>query len=184
MRDIVYAPLFVRLGSRLRGPKQVTQVGTARRILISNITSNNAGSRVSSIFSGIPGYSIEDVKIANVLHQHKGGGTAEMAALVPPENETKYPDPGMFGTTASHGFFFRHVNRLELSHVEIQPMTPDARPILFAARRASRRLLRHHRARPALPPSRSTRSPTCASSSAAPRPIPTSTAPTTRPFSP
>ncbi|RXH54520.1 rhamnogalacturonidase [Granulicella sibirica] len=128
MRDIVYAPLFVRLGSRLRGPKQVTQVGTARRILISNVTSYNAGSRVSSIFSGIPGYSIEDVKIANVLHQHKGGGTAAMAALVPPENEAKYPDPGMFGTTASHGFLFRHVNRLELSHVEIQPMVPDARP--------------------------------------------------------
>ena len=128
MRDIVYAPLFVRLGSRLRGPKQVTQVGAARRILISNVTSYNAGSRVSSIFSGIPGYSIEDVKIANVLHQHKGGGTAEMAALVPPENEAKYPDPGMFGTTASHGFFFRHVNRLELSHVEIQPMAADARP--------------------------------------------------------
>ncbi len=105
MRDLIYAPLFLRLGSRLRGPKESTKVGTMRRILISNVTSYNAGSRVCSILSGIPGFPLEDIKIANVYHQHTGGGTEAMGRLTPPENEAKYPDPGMFGDTSAHGFF-------------------------------------------------------------------------------
>ncbi|MCU1250136.1 MAG: hypothetical protein JWQ49_3165 [Edaphobacter sp.] len=49
-----------------------------------------------------------------------------------PENADKYPDPGMFGpTTPSQGFFLRHVTNLEMSHVEIQPATPDQRPSFY-----------------------------------------------------
>jgi len=49
-----------------------------------------------------------------------------------PENIEKYPDPPMFGTdTPSQGFFLRHVNNLEMSHVEIAPAQPDARPSFY-----------------------------------------------------
>src|ERR1700744_708904 len=37
MRGLVHSPLFLRLGSRMRGPKEAT-VGIMRRILISNIS--------------------------------------------------------------------------------------------------------------------------------------------------
>ncbi len=127
-RDMVNGPLFFRLGSRLRGPKEVTQVGALRRVLVNNITSYNSDARVPSIFSGIPGHLMEDIKISNVLIQHQGGGTAEMAKLVPPENEAKYPDPGMFGAMVAHGFYLRHISRLEMSHVEVQAVAADARP--------------------------------------------------------
>jgi polygalacturonase len=77
MRDLVSGPIFMRLGSRLRGPKESTKVGTIKRVLISNLNCYNAPMKVSSILSGIPGYSIEDVKIADVYVQTAGGGTAD-----------------------------------------------------------------------------------------------------------
>ena len=128
LRDCINGPLFFRLGSRLRGPKETTKVGTLKRILVSNITSFNQAPRLCSILSGIPGYPIEDVKIANFYAHHQGGADAAQAAIVPPENEDKYPDPGMFGPMPAQGFFLRHILNLEMSHVEIAPQAPDARP--------------------------------------------------------
>ena len=131
MRDNVSAPLFFRLGARLRGPKESTQVGALRRIVVNNLVSSNGGSEICSILSGVPGYSIEDVKLSNIFIEHKGGGTAEQAGLKPPENPDKYPDPGMFGTMPAQGFFLRHVLNLEMSHVEVRPLKMDARPSFF-----------------------------------------------------
>ncbi len=132
MRDVVSAPLFWRLGARLRGPKDSTKVGTLQRVVVDNLVSYNTGSHISSILSGIPDHTIQDVKISNVYIQHKGGGSADDAKIVMPENAERYPDPGMFGpTTPSQGFFLRHIDRVEMSHVEVQPATPDQRPSFY-----------------------------------------------------
>jgi polygalacturonase len=132
MRDVVSAPLFWRLGARLRGPKETTKVGTLQRIIVNNLVSYNTVPHISSILSGIPEVPIRDVKISNVYIQHQGGGSADDARIVLPEDADKYPDPGMFGpATPSQGFFLRHVTNLEMSHVEIQPATPDQRPSFY-----------------------------------------------------
>jgi len=131
MRDLVSGPIFMRLGSRLRGPKESTKVGTLKRILISNLDCYNAPMNISSILSGIPGYSIEDVKLSNIYVETTGGGSADAAAAAPPEFENKYPDPGMFGTTPAYGFFLRHVRNIEMSHVEVASAAPDARPAFY-----------------------------------------------------
>ena len=128
MRDLASGPIFMRLGARLRGPKETTRVGTLKRIIISNLDCYNAPQKVSSILSGIPGYAIEDVKISNVYIETVGGATAEAAQVQPPEFENKYPEPGMFGAMPASGFFLRHVRNVEMSHVEIANATPDARP--------------------------------------------------------
>ncbi|MGD0365882.1 MAG: glycoside hydrolase family 28 protein [Acidobacteriaceae bacterium] len=131
MRDIVTGPIFVRLGVRLRGPKETTKVGTMRRILISNLTSYNAASRLCSILSGIPGYAIEDVKLSDIYQHSLGGASQDAVALRPLELESKYPDPGMFGPMPSQGFFFRHIRNLEVSHVEVAAASPDPRPSFY-----------------------------------------------------
>ncbi len=133
MRDIFTGPLFIRLGSRLRGPKETTKVGEMRRILINNLVSYNAQSRLCSILSGIPDYAIEDVKLSNIYQHHLGGASQDSVAIRPPENEAKYPDPGMFGPMPSQGFYFRHIRNLELSHVEVAAASPDPRPSFFLA---------------------------------------------------
>jgi len=131
MRDLVSGPIFMRLGSRLRGPKESTKVGTLKRILISNLDCYNAPMKAGSILSGIPGYSIEDVKLSNIYVETAGGGAAGAANVPPPEFENKYPDPGMFGTTPAYGFFLRHVRNIEMSHVEVASAAPDARPAFY-----------------------------------------------------
>lgn len=128
MRDIVSALIFLRLGSRLRGPTESTKTGALRRVFLSNIVCSNAASHLGCIISGVPGYEIEDLKIHHVYIQHRGGGTKEQAAIRPPENETKYPEPNMFGDMPSQGFYLRHVKNVELSDIEIVAINEDARP--------------------------------------------------------
>lgn len=129
MRGCVNSPFFIRLGSRMRGPRDA-KMGYIRRLLISNISSSGAG-QLPSDFSGIPGYAIEDVKISDVYVHQVGGGGAESAALDPPEKADAYPDPGMFGALPASGFFFRHLRNLEVSNVEVATEAADARPAFW-----------------------------------------------------
>ncbi|MGC1869443.1 MAG: glycoside hydrolase family 28 protein [Acidobacteriaceae bacterium] len=127
MRDIMTAPIFLRLGARMRGPANVP-IGQLRRVLISNIVASNVSPHQCSILSGIPGHAIEDIKISDIFIQQQGGGTREQAALRLPEVESKYPEPNMFGVTPAQGFYLRHVKNIDMSHIEITSIAPDARP--------------------------------------------------------
>lgn len=129
MRGVTSAPLFLRLGSRMRGPQGVP-VGTLKRVILSNITSSGS-SMLPSILSGIPGHAIEDIKISDVYLEQVGGGSAELAAIDPSEKENGYPDPDMFGQLPASGFFLRHVRNLEMSNVEIATLKADARPAFW-----------------------------------------------------
>ena len=131
MRDLYSSPIFMRLGSRLRGPKETTKVGSIKRVMINNLTCHNASERFGSILSGIPGYSIEDVKLSNIYIETAGGRPAAAAQVQPAELESKYPEPSMFGPMPATGFFLRHVRSIEMSHVEIATAAPDARPMFY-----------------------------------------------------
>ena len=82
---------------------------------------------------GLPAskYSLGNLHFAERLdHIHiyyKGGGTKQQAALDPPEKESDYPEPAMFGETPAYGFFIRHVRGIELSDVEVGYLKDDAR---------------------------------------------------------
>jgi polygalacturonase len=130
MRDIVSAPIFLRLGSRLRGPSESTKTGTLQRVIISNIICSTAASRFGCIVSAVPGHEIQDLTLRDIYIQHRGGGTREDAAIVPSENEQKYPEPNMFGNMPSQGFYLRHVKNVNLSNIEIAAITNDLRPAL------------------------------------------------------
>ena len=128
MRDISNSPIFVRLGKRNRGPSETMTQGTLRRVIISNIVAYNADPRYASIISGVPGNDVEDLRLSNIRIYYKGGGTAAQAALQPPEKETDYPEPTMFGEMPAYGFYVRHVKALTMTDVEVSSMTDDVRP--------------------------------------------------------
>ncbi len=128
MRDLSAPPFFLRLGARLRGPKESTRVGTMRRIVISNIACFNAPQQQGSILTGIPGHAIEDLKLSNIYIETAGGATADAANVQVQELVDGYPDPNRFGPIPASGFFMRHMRNVELSHVEIANTLPDARP--------------------------------------------------------
>jgi polygalacturonase len=131
MRDIANTPIFLRLGSRVRGPAG-TIAGALRRVTISNIVVYNAETKYASIISGIPGHDIEDVRLDNIRIYYRGGGTKEQAALEPPEKENDYPEPTMFGDIPAYGFFIRHVRGLEMNGIRLSYAKDDARaPFIF-----------------------------------------------------
>lgn len=127
MRDIGNAPIFIRLGSRIRGPEG-TPVGELRRVTISNIVVYNADSKTGCIISGIPGHDIKDVTLSNIRIVYEGGGTKKDATIIPPENEDDYPEPSMFGKLPSYGFYIRHVKNIDFSNIEISHQKEDMRP--------------------------------------------------------
>jgi polygalacturonase len=101
-----------------------------RRINISDIVAYDADPHYASIIAGLPGHPVEDVRISNVRIVYQGGGTTEDAAIEPPERESTYPEPSMFGTIPAYGFFVRHAKNVEMHHVEVSYENEDMRPAL------------------------------------------------------
>ena len=144
MREIMDAPLFLRLNRRNRGPKETMRKGTLRRVVISNLVSYNSVASTSSVLSGIPENLIEDVKLSNCFFGHQGLPTRatigwgdqskpmpDWKSLKVPEIEDAYPELLRFGPTPCNAFFIRHLKHLEMSHVEVAPSNPDPRPAFW-----------------------------------------------------
>ncbi len=127
MRDVVNDPIFLRLGARMRGPKG-TKVGELRRIKITNVIVDDADSMHCITIAGIPGHDIHDVELNNISVYYRGGGTGKESERIVPENEDKYPEPGMFGPAPAYGLFARHASGIELSDVNFYLTAPDSRP--------------------------------------------------------
>ncbi|MET8849559.1 glycoside hydrolase family 28 protein [Amycolatopsis sp. NPDC004625] len=123
----VQMPLFLRLGARMRGPAGIP-VGFLRRVSISDVTTIDADPRYPSCLAGIPGHPIEDVKLSNIRHHLAGGLTPGDAVADPPELETAYPEPSMFGTLPAYGFFVRHARGISWDNVDVRFGKPDTRP--------------------------------------------------------
>jgi polygalacturonase len=127
MRDLTSAPLFIRLGSRMRAPEG-TPIGAIRRINISNVTVSQANAPYASIVAGLADHPVEDVRISNLTVLHGGGGKAADAERPIPEQADHYPEPSMFGVTPGYGLFARHVRNLEVHHADLRTAAPDGRP--------------------------------------------------------
>jgi polygalacturonase len=150
MRNVSNAPIFIRLGSRMRAPEG-TAIGSIKRISISSVTAYNADPRYASIISGVPGHDVEDVKLSGIRVVSRGGVTLADTAKPPadlvnsfffrasggvpprqpyetPEREKEYPEPSMFGVLPAYGFFIRHAKGIELSHVDFSYVKEDRRP--------------------------------------------------------
>ena len=131
MRNIVDAPIFLRLGARLRGPAETTRVGALRRVSISNIVAHNVEYRSGILIVGLPGIPIEDLSLSHITIDYRGGGTAADAARAVPEEEKMYPEPGRFGVIPSYGMFARHVQGLTVDHLELSYAGTELRPAVI-----------------------------------------------------
>ncbi len=152
MRDVSNSAIFLRLGNRHRGPEG-TPVGAIRRVTISHVVASNVDARYPIIIAGLPGHPIEDVRLSDIRVLSRGGLTLEQAArqppdLVntfflrgpglggphdpyqPPEQETGYPEPSMFGLLPASGLYVRHAQRLAFRDVEFGFATADQRPVV------------------------------------------------------
>lgn len=127
MREITTAPIFLRLGTRLRAPEGAAP-GAIRKVVIRDVTAEGILPDYAALIMGLPGHPIEDVTLENVRLVYDGGGTEADAARQPPELEDAYPEPSMFGRTPAYGLWARHVRGLTLKGFQATTMAHDARP--------------------------------------------------------
>ncbi|MDP4261248.1 MAG: glycoside hydrolase family 28 protein [Bacteroidota bacterium] len=132
MKDIVNAPIFLRLGARMRGPVADSANGALRRVMISNVLVYNADSHFAVIISGVPHKIIEDVALDNIriYYRQMDSSFAKIPAIVP-ENEKDYPEPARMGIMPAYGFFIRHVNGIRLNNIEVSYLGKEIRPAIW-----------------------------------------------------
>jgi polygalacturonase len=125
----VGAPLFLRLGNRARVFKEGMDkpgLGSMRNITISNIEATGANPTGCAI-AGLPEAKIENVTLSNIRLSFAGGGKADEALRVVPEEPDKYPEYAMFGRLPAYGLYGRHIRGLKLANVQLQLAGEDKR---------------------------------------------------------
>lgn len=133
--DVRSAPLFLRLGARLNGPPGALP-GGLRDVTISDVYCEQYYTALPIIISGIPGHPIRDVALRHIHMRTRGGGTARMASVVPPEAIRSYPEPGGHVECFGHalpaaGLFARHVSGLQVRKFTLECLRPDHRPAVW-----------------------------------------------------
>jgi hypothetical protein len=142
MRAIQDAPLFLRLGSRLRAPHGAS-VEAFAGVTVENLTCD--GFRMPVAISGIPGHRIADVALRNIELVQRGAPAAQegggwipaavgfaTSEAAPPERASDYPEAGMFGKLPARFLFARHVDGLAIENLRLKT-TAAAKPLPAAA---------------------------------------------------
>ena len=127
MRDIGNAPIFVRLGARMRGPDTIP-IGACRRIILNNIIAYNVDYGQGALISGLQGHDIEDLQMSNIRIYDKGGGPKDSVNRMVPEYEKEYPEPDRWKVMPSYGFYIRHVKNLKMHDIQVSFLNDDYRP--------------------------------------------------------
>ena len=126
MEDVATAPLFLRLGARLRGPEGTT-VGAMRSIEIRGLNATGIDPRFAATLAGLPGHPIECVQLRDIDLSFRGG-FREPVPVSPPELADAYPEPSMFGPSPAWGFWARYVAGLDVKGLRFSRPGADPRP--------------------------------------------------------
>ena len=130
MREVMNAPIFIRLGGRLRSPG-ADRPGTARQIVISNVVAHDVAPEHGIFIVGLRHYPVRDVSLSNIRLYSRGGGSILDARGVVPEMIAGYPEPMLFGTLPAWGLYVRHAAGLQLRDVWFHLLGEDARPVAY-----------------------------------------------------
>lgn len=125
MSHVHHYPIYITTGCRNRGPKERTEVSSARDIYINNVIADDCDSLASIIITGMEGYPIRNVSLSNIRIQYRGGGKKVNTPYR--EQGTNYPEPRWAGPTPAYGLYARHADGIRLHNVEFELMRPDER---------------------------------------------------------
>ena len=126
LSHVHHYPIYITTGCRNRGPKERTEVSSARDIYINNVVADDCDSLAGIIITGMEGMPIKNVSLSNIRIQYRGGGKKVTTPYR--EQGTNYPEPRWAGPTPAYGLFARHVDGLKLHNVEFELLSPDERP--------------------------------------------------------
>ena len=126
LSHVHHYPIYITTGCRNRGPKERTEISSARDIYINNVIADDVDSLAGVIITGMEGTPIKNVSLSNIFVRYRGGGKKVDKPYR--EQGTNYPEPRWAGPTPAYGLFARHVDGLHLNNVRFELMRPDERP--------------------------------------------------------
>ena len=126
LSHVHHYPIYITTGCRNRGPKERTEVSSARDIYINNVIADDCDSLAGIIVTGMAGTPVKNVSLSNIRIQYRGGGKKVEGSYR--EQGTNYPEPRWAGSTPAYGLYARHVDGLRLRNVKFELMRPDERP--------------------------------------------------------
>ncbi len=141
------SPILMRLGNRGRSydvairqiqgkdaKHEGRPMGSLKNVYISNIHGTATAMDFMEngmMFTGIPGYYIENVQLKNIDIRFEGYGNEGDMNIVVPEDEHRYPEQRHFEGLPSYGLYLRHIKGLELENVKFSLMGSESRPALY-----------------------------------------------------
>jgi polygalacturonase len=120
--------IFILLGKRGNPPA----VGSIENISFSNVSGDTKhpwGSAISGTQIGSQTYAIHSLSFDNVHVTNSGG--VKMVPPAPPEYAGQYPDPNLWGNLPSFGYYFRHVDGVEMKSSTNSDQSGDVRTPLM-----------------------------------------------------
>ncbi|MCR4859732.1 MAG: right-handed parallel beta-helix repeat-containing protein [Bacteroidales bacterium] len=136
MDDIWNSPIYIRIGERMRGPKELP-ASYARNIEISDVVVTNCDARYALLIVGLPGNPVENVTLKDIHIEYKGGITKEDVRLQRGANafffgrNSGYPEPSAHGIQPAWGVSMQHARNITFKNVTMNLMQPDEREKIF-----------------------------------------------------
>lgn len=135
MHDICNAPLYIRLGDRMRGPDALPS-SSVNDIRLRHIDVSDADSRYACLIAGSEGQPVKNVRIRDLHVQFRGGVTLDDVVQQRGANPffqrgNGYPEPSAHGIQPAWGFAISHASDITLMAVRLETIHADERPVLF-----------------------------------------------------
>lgn len=136
MDDIWNSPIYIRIGDRMRGPKELP-ASKAHNIEITDVVVTNCDTRYALLIVGLPGNPVENVTLRDIHIQYKGGLTKEDVRLQRGANSfffgrnSGYPEPSAHGIQPAWGLSMQHARNIKFKNVTMELMQPDEREKIF-----------------------------------------------------
>lgn len=132
LRNLKGAAIVVRLGARDRTYRKGIEPkkGSLKDVLFTQIQGTRIA-EVGNAITGIPGQTVENVVLRDIHLEFTGGGAADWAQRVVPENVKGYPGVNTLGPHhPAYGFFVRHARNVTFENVRLTWAADDHRPAL------------------------------------------------------
>lgn len=137
MNDICNAPIYIRLGNRMRSP-QGTPPSSINGVRIHNVTVKDADARYACLIYGMEGNPIRNVSISNLTVEFRGGLTLDdywqqrgRNTFFSARGEGTYPEPSAHGIQPSWGWSLQHIDGLHLKNIKMTLLADDERPRVY-----------------------------------------------------
>lgn len=119
MENITTAPIFIRLGSRLRAPEGV-KTGSIKNIKLKNIKAINILPNYCAQIIGVKNGDISNISLENISLEYVTDANLECANINTDEMDTTYPEPSMFGITPASGIWVKYADNIHLKNMTIK----------------------------------------------------------------